>query len=451
MNGIDPRRITVHKASSQPINGIVVYRMSRDQRVEDNWALLFAQQLADESDALLIVVFNLLTHYPNANTRSFDFMMKGLHEVDQKLAAYHIPFILLCHEKPEEGFANFIHENGVKAVVSDFDPLRHKQTWIQFINNIPHIAHYEVDAHNIVPCRFVSNKVEFAAYTLRTKIHRWLDEFLTEFPSLHEQNHKANSMLKSCSWDEATKKLSMIECVSPVEWLSPGCQAAKKMLQTFMMEKLSSYDERRNHPEWDGQSNLSPYLHFGQIAAQRIALEIIKQPRSTSREAFLEELIVRRELADNFCFYNPHYDQTEGFPDWAKTDMAVHQKDPRTYLYSTEKLEQAMTHDALWNAAQMELKKRGKMHGYMRMYWAKKLLEWSDSPETALQVAIYLNDKYALDGRDPNGYTGIAWSIGGVHDRAWFSRPIFGKIRYMSFNGCRSKFDVDAYIRQQMT
>jgi len=165
-----------------------------------------------------------------------------------------------------------------------------------------------------------------------------------------------------------------------------------------------------------------------------------------SKDAFLEELIIRKELSDNFCFYNEHYDSFSGFPDWAKKTLDDHRKDAREYIYSLEDLESSRTHDDLWNAAQMEMVKTGKMHGYMRMYWAKKILEWTETPEDALRIAIYLNDKYELDGRDPNGYVGIAWSIGGVHDRAWKERPVFGKVRYMSYNGCKSKFDVEGYI-----
>ena len=164
----------------------------------------------------------------------------------------------------------------------------------------------------------------------------------------------------------------------------------------------------------------------------------------------MEELIVRRELADNFCFYNPQYDSFAGFPTWAQKTLDEHRRDPREYLYTLAQFEQAQTHDDLWNAAQLEMVQTGKMHGYLRMYWAKKILEWTRSPEEALQIAIYLNDRYELDGRDPNGYTGIAWSLGGVHDRAWGERKVFGKIRYMSYNGCKSKFDVTAYIKKYL-
>ena len=196
-----------------------------------------------------------------------------------------------------------------------------------------------------------------------------------------------------------------------------------------------------------GQSDLSPYLHFGQIAPQRVAWEIQQSdaPRE-AKQAFLEELIVRRELSDNFCWYNPDYDKFSGFPEWARKTLDQHRLDQRDFLYSLEEFEPGRTHDALWNAAQLEMVSRGKMHGYMRMYWAKKILEWTNSPEEALEIAIYLNDRYELDGRDPNGYVGVAWSIGGVHDRAWAERPVFGKIRYMSLAGCKRKFKVDEYI-----
>jgi deoxyribodipyrimidine photo-lyase len=219
------------------------------------------------------------------------------------------------------------------------------------------------------------------------------------------------------------------------------------MLRRFIKNRLSRYPDERNDPTKEVVSDLSPYLHFGQLSAQQVALEVRKSGMK-GREDFLEELIIRRELSDNFCFYNPHYDRFDGFPDWAKKTLDEHRKDPRDYIYTLEQFESGQTHDELWNAAQMEMVKRGKMHGYMRMYWAKKILEWTKSPEEAQEIAIFLNDKYELDGREPNGYVGIAWSIGGVHDRAWGQRPVFGKIRYMSYNGCRSKFNVAKYIEE---
>ena len=232
-------------------------------------------------------------------------------------------------------------------------------------------------------------------------------------------------------------------CIRDRDWIIPGESASKNILGSFIDSKLTNYDERKNDPNFQQLSNLSPYLHFGQISAQRIALELTGHPNADN---FLEQCIIRRELSDNFCYYNKQYDNFNGFPQWAKKSLNDHRNDPREYIYSYDEYENCATHDNLWNAAQMEMKIKGKMHGYMRMYWAKKILEWSDEPESALQIAIDLNDKYSLDGRDPNGYTGIAWSIGGVHDRPWFERPVFGKVRYMNFNGCKRKFDVDSYI-----
>ena len=227
----------------------------------------------------------------------------------------------------------------------------------------------------------------------------------------------------------------------------PGENFAMEALKNFLENKFDKYSEERNDPTKDGQSNLSPYLHFGQISAQRIALEVKKfGGNEKSEKAFLEELIIRRELSDNFCFYNKNYDSFTGFHNWAQQTLNAHKDDKREFIYTKEEFERAETHDDMWNAAQKELIKTGKMHGYMRMYWAKKILEWTNTPQYALNIAIYLNDKYELDGRDPNGYAGCAWSIGGVHDRAWTERPVFGKIRYMNYNGCKRKFDVNAYI-----
>jgi len=212
---------------------------------------------------------------------------------------------------------------------------------------------------------------------------------------------------------------------------------------------MECYGTERNDPNKDCLSGLSPYLHFGQISAQRIALEVNKTGvNDEGSKGFLEELIVRKELADNFCYYNKNYDSFEGFKDWGKETLNKHRKDKRVFLYSRDEFEEARTDDALWNAAQNQMKIEGKMHSYMRMYWAKKILEWTDSPEAAIEIAIYLNDKYELDGRDPNGYCGIAWSIGGIHDRAWVEREIFGKIRYMNYNGCARKFDVKAFEKR---
>ena len=429
----------------------VVYWMSRDQRARDNWALLFAQDIAMKQQAPLAVIFCLVPQFLNATVRHYDFMLTGLKTVEEGLSKKNIPFFLLAGA-PDKEIPRFLRTHRVGTLVSDFDPLRIKRTWKEHITKEIDSYFYEVDSRNILPCWIASPRQEFGAYTFRPKIHRMLKDFLGEFPPLQKHPVAWVGEKKRIDWPGVKKALDVDSSVGVVNWIKPGEKAAHKMLSDFIETHLDRYATERNDPNNDSQSNLSPYLHFGQLSSQRVTLEVMKASGSNEHnEAFLEELIVRRELSDNYCFYNTHYDMFEGFPPWAQKTLNDHRKDHRPYRYSLSELEEAKTHDDLWNAAQMEMVKRGKMHGYLRMYWAKKILEWTASPEEALHVAIYLNDRYELDGRDTNGYTRIAWSIGGVHDRAWNEREVLGKIRYMSYNGCKSKFNVKSYVERITT
>jgi deoxyribodipyrimidine photo-lyase len=446
---VDPRRVRVVKQGSIG-RGPVVYWMSRDQRVDDNWSLLFAQELALGRKVPLGVVFSLAPRFLDATLRQYGFMLNGLREVENRLAELNIPFFLLIGN-PEQQLPAFLKKQRIGDLVTDFDPLRIKQHWKKEVAAHLKTSMYEVDSRNVVPCWEASGKKEYAAYTLRKKIHRALPEFLKAFPLVQKHPFPWPKKVKKTNWDEADRSLKIDRSVPEVDWLVPGEKAAASALHRFLTNKLSAYASKRNDPNEDGVSNLSPYLHFGQISAQRVALEVQKKKvNKESKDDFLEELIVRRELSDNFCFYNQDYDRFAGFPEWAQKTLNEHRGDKREYLYSLEQFENGKTHDDLWNAAQMEMVHRGKMHGYLRMYWAKKILEWTASPEEALEVAILLNDKYELDGRDANGYAGIAWSVGGVHDRAWNERPIFGKVRYMSYGGCKRKFKVKTYIEQHL-
>lgn len=429
--------------------GPVVYWMSRDQRIADNWALIYAKLKANELGVPLNVVFSLAPSFPSANIRHYHFMLKGLAEVEKRLADEGTPFSLLRGD-PTEQLWEYAQKVEASLIVSDFDPLRVKVEWKLQLNKRINIPHHEVDAHNVVPCWYASPKLEFGAYTIRPKIKKHLPAFLTEYPLVNIKN-KSQPNSNLIRWHEVMVWLNASDEVKPVKQFKPGEDAARKVLSDFIRYKLTGYAEKRNDPTLNWQSDLSPYLHFGQISAQRVAIEVLKaNAPETDKQALLEELIVRRELSDNFCLYNPAYARFAGFPDWAKETHRIHRFDVREYLYTLEEFEIAHTHDPLWNAAQLQMVNTGKMHGYMRMYWAKKILEWTTCPEEALRFAIYLNDKYSLDGRDPNGYTGIAWSIGGVHDRAWPERPVFGKIRYMNFEGCKRKFDVNEYIKMNL-
>jgi deoxyribodipyrimidine photo-lyase len=428
--------------------GPVVYWMSRDQRAEDNWALLFAQEQALHARVPLIVIFCLVPEFLNATLRHYDFMLRGIEETMHALSQKNIP-LMVIQGQPRDVLPQILRKHDAWALVSDFDPLRIKRKWKSEVSQTISLPFYEIDAHNIVPCWHASSKQEYGAYTIRPKIRRALPEFLTPFPKLKPHPYRLSPSPPGVNITKLLTALDIDASVREIGWIAPGKKEAMKVLRRFLGQGLAEYPLSRNDPNREGQSNLSAYLHFGQISAQRIALEVMdaKAP-AQSKAAFLEELIVRRELSDNYCFYTPDYDRFNGFPSWAKKTLGEHRRDTREYLYTLKDFEHAKTHDALWNAAQQEMTSTGKMHGYMRMYWAKKILEWTASPEQAMEFAIYLNDRYSLDGRDPNGYTGIAWSVGGVHDRAWGERKVFGKIRYMSYNGCRSKFDIKAYVEK---
>jgi deoxyribodipyrimidine photo-lyase len=443
---INPLRITNRNQIPVPPDGAVVYWMSRDQRVADNWALLHAQSLALERQTPLAVVFTLADSFLGATLRQFGFMLRGLASVAERLQELGIPFILLRGNPPDE-ICRFIQGHTVGVLVTDFDPLHIKRSWHDQVARSVSVPCIEVDAHNIVPCRVASSRQEFGAYTLRPKIHRLLAAFLHSFPPVTIHPFPWPAPVKEFDLEATLSGITIDRSVAEIDWLTPGEQGGKARLDHFVENGLAAYESERNDPCRQGQSGLSPWLHFGQLSAQWVALEVVSQlSTSPSSEAFLEELIVRRELADNFCLYNSSYDRVEGFPDWAQRTIAEHRHDPREYLYTPEQLETGQTHDSLWNAAQLTMVTGGTMHGYLRMYWAKKILEWSPSPEDAMASAIMLNDRYQLDGRDPNGYAGIAWSMGGVHDRAWGERPVFGKIRYMNYKGCLRKFDVAEYI-----
>ena len=427
--------------------GPVIYWMSRDQRVHDNWALLFAQEVALRQRVAMAVVFCLVPIFLGATMRQYGFMLNGLQGVEKSLADLNIPFYLLTGS-PDEEIPKVVNTHHTSALVTDFDPLRIKNEWKRGVADNIECPFYEVDAHNIVPCWVASPQQEYAAYTFRPKIDRALPEFHEAYPELQNHPHEWQESGIETDWNNALTTLNVDPAVREVTWLKPGEKAADRVLREFIEKKLSLYPEQRNDPNKDGLSNLSPYLHFGQISAQRVAFEVEQcDAPKQSKAAFLEELIVRRELSDNFCFYNPSYDSFDGLPHWAKKTLRAHENDRRGYLYNREELEHAETHDPYWNAAQTEMVVRGKMHGYMRMYWGKKIIEWSRTPEDAFKIALYLNDKYELDGRDPNGFTGIAWCFG-THDRPWKERAIFGKIRYMNANGLRRKFDAEAYVNK---
>ncbi|XP_048019119.1 CPD photolyase [Megalobrama amblycephala] len=428
----------------------VLYWMSRDQRVQDNWALIYAQQLALVEKLPLHICFCLVPRYLDAAYRQYAFMLKGLQEVAKECKSLDIRFHLLSGE-PEQNLPTFVKNWNFGAVVTDFNPLRIPLQWTETVKkHLPSdIPFVQVDAHNVVPCWEASEKLEYGARTIRGKITKLLPEFLTEIPLVDTHPHSSSQTAKPVNWEKLLSSLEVDRSVGEVEWAQPGTSAGMAMLESFIDQRLRFFSTHRNNPNCDALSHLSPWLHTGQLSAQRVVRQV-KQEKNASESvaSFTEELVVRRELADNFCFYNHNYDDISGAYDWAKKTLQEHAKDTRQYLYTKEQLENAKTHDQLWNAAQRQLLSEGKMHGFLRMYWAKKILEWTASPEEALSIAIYLNDRLSLDGCDPNGYVGCMWSVCGIHDQGWAERPIFGKIRYMNYAGCKRKFDVAQFERK---
>ncbi|HIJ59197.1 MAG TPA: deoxyribodipyrimidine photo-lyase [Nitrospirae bacterium] len=426
--------------------GPVIYWMSRDQRVEYNWALLFAYLQSIQRNTSLIVIFCLVKDFLNASKRAYYFMLEGLKEVEEELNERNIDFVLSTGNPPET-IVSFINTIKASILVTDFDPLKIKRQWKMKVKEEIKIPFYEVDTHNIVPCWIASQKQEYGAYTIRKKINRYLKSHLDSFAPIKKMHNK-RIYDRNIHWESLYDKLGITK---EKVFFRPGLKKAKNVLKEFIENKISFYNLYRNDPSQNFQSNLSPYIHFGQISTQYIAMTIMsKNTINEGVNAFLEELIIRKELSDNFCFYNDEYDTIKGLPKWGLNTLIKHSKDKREYVYNEETFENGQTHDDLWNSAQKELVLKGKMHGFMRMYWAKKILQWTESPEDAIKIAIKLNDKYSLDGRDSKGYTGILWSIGGLHDRAFQERPIFGKVRYMSHEGCKKKFDVKGYILQSM-
>lgn len=435
----------------------VSFWMFRDQRLDDNWALIYAQKFALEHRCPLYVTFFLMSHYSVAGIRQYDFMLKGLQELEKRCSKLGIQFHLKL------GYAKdmidvYCEENDIDCVVADFMPLRAPMSWIDEAGKKlrrKSIRLYQVDAHNIVPVWEAWDKMAFGATSIRPKIQYHMREFLTEFPNIEKHPYPPRKKSPPADWDKAWAHLNVDESVRPITWAQPGCEAGYRMLFEFITQRLERFVADRNTPTKHAQSCMSPYYHFGNISVQRAILlvsqDCYKEKYPESVESYIEEAVIRRELADNFCYYQPDYDNFNGAFDWAKKSLNRHRKDKREYVYSQEELQFAKTHDKAWNAAQIQMLREGTMHQYMRMYWAKKILEWTPDPEEALRIAILFNDKYQMDGRDPNGYAGCMWSIVGMHDRTFKERPVVGHIRYMTYGGCARKFDVNFYAKTYST
>lgn len=397
---INPLRI--FELNNKPIrNGKIIYLTEREIRAKDNFALQFALQKSEELNLPLKIIYPKIIYDYQQKQEFID------NQIDQAKTLFRN--IGLDFEIIEKTPHEIIKNINPAILIIDFNPIL-KRDYLKKAD----FKIFEIDSHNIVPARFISDKQEYSASTIRRKIYYNICSFLTEFRNL------------------TSKKVE-----------------ADYVLEDFINNKLQYYSETKNNPSADVTSGLSKYLNLGFISSQRIALEVIKSSvKDINKEAFLEELIIRKELADNFCLHAHSFKDFSSIPNWAKMSLNNHKYDIRPYIYSLEMLENANTHDKLWNATQAQSIKEGTIQGYLRMYWAKKILEWMSTPDEALKVAIYLNDKYAYDAPSANGYVGILWAIGGLHDRAFADYPVTGKIRRMTYDSMKKKYDLSNYIKK---
>jgi deoxyribodipyrimidine photo-lyase len=443
--GILPGRLKgLNARVLNPKGGYVLYWMQASQRAEWNHALEYAALAANHLHKPLVCAFGLTGNYPEANLRHYAFMLEGLAETADQLRRRGVAFIL--RKGPPESIARDLAHKAC-LTVADRGYLRHQRGWrIRLAEAVP-CPVVQVESDVVVPIEEVSGKEEYAAATLRPKIRRLLPRYLIPLQEQVLEKDGRGLDLESLDSNDTNVLLAGLNIdrtVPPAPGIEGGARTAHARLETFLRDGLTGYDEKRNDPAGDGQSGLSPYLHFGQLSPLEAAL-CAHEEGGPAADAFLEELVVRRELGLNFVYYNNRYDRSDCLPAWVMKTLDKHAADPRPYLYDRAQLEAAETHDPYWDAAQREMVRSGKMHGYMRMYWGKKIIEWSTTPREAWEAALYLNNKYELDGRDPNGYAGVAWCFG-KHDRPWGERPVFGMLRWMSPDGLRRKFDMEAYL-----
>ena len=445
-------RVTVRRQGApDPSGKTVVYWMQRAQRALDNPALDVAVEAGNALHQPVVIFFAPVPFYPHANLRHYAFLAQGIPGIAERARKRGIGFVLRVW--PDHRLTKFCEEVKASIVIGDENPLREPHHWRELAAKKLSVPLWTVDADVVVPSQLLE-KEQYAARTIRPRLQQRFPEFLQPLRNpkakVEWQKPKGlHALPDDGSYDITQDWEGLDRSVAPVDSFHGGTSEALRLLREFVTKKLAHYPERHGKPEVDGTSRLSPYLHFGQISPITVALAVEQAdaPRA-AKDAYLNELITWRELAINFAHFNKLYDSIESAPDWAHRTLAQHAHDRRPVVYTREQLEAAETHDELWNAAQLQMLYAGWMHNYMRMFWAKKILEWSPSPQVAYQTAVYLNDKYFLDGRDPNGYAGIAWAIAGKFDRPWFERSIYGTIRYMSGDAARRKFDADRYVEQ---
>ncbi|MBA4115742.1 MAG: deoxyribodipyrimidine photo-lyase [Rubrobacter sp.] len=423
--------------------------MQEAQRAEYNHALEYAARRANELEQRLLVVFGLTDGYPEANLRHYTFLLEGLRDVEEALEERGIQFVAR-RGSPDEVALGLGKD--ASLIVCDMSYLRLQKEWREKVAEDADCAVVQVETEVVVPAELASNKQEHAARTLRPKINKHLDDFLVQLQPTAVDKQSLNMKVNGLDLSNVEKILQDMDLdksVGPLSHLyKGGTNEAKRILEDFLKDRFDGYVENRNQPQTDDVSHMSKYLHYGHVSPVYVALRIREAGKGKENiDSYIEELVVRRELSINFCHYTPDYDSFSCLPDWAKKTLKEHKDDEREHVYTRKQLENAGTHDEYWNAAMDEMRYTGYMHNYMRMYWGKKILEWSNTPEYAYSTTLYLNNKYFLDGRDPNSYMNVSW-VFGQHDRGWKEREVYGKVRYMSAGGLERKAKPKEYVEK---
>lgn len=444
----------VYKSADVP-KQYVLYWMHQATRVNYNHALNWAIYLANKQQIPLLVLYVITPNYPKANLRSFTFLLEGLQETKAEVEKLGATFVVRIGEAIDHIKALLWDAD---SIIMDYSYAKHqkenrKKVYDAVQNQGSFQDIYVVESDVIVPTRQASIKEEYGAYTIRPKLMKVFQKY-RDFKGLLWLDNTTRIAVASDDTlediDALLDRLPIDKSVKPSMFYKGGYQRASQMLYAFLQENIEKFEEM-NDPSNDFTSKLSMYLHFGQISSLEVLDRVLlakEQGRITeaASDAFIEKLLVRRELAINFMHFNSGYDDFYQMTEnWAYETMEMHEQDPRPYVYSLDQLENMQTHDPYFNAAMREMVITGYMHNYMRMYWAKKIIEWTSTFVEAYNHIVYLNDKYFLDGRDANSYAGIAWCFG-KHDRPWTERQVFGKLRYMNAEGLKRKFHIEEYV-----
>lgn len=445
---IPPERVRRLNDRGDRAGRYVLYWMQQSQRAEFNHALEYAAGEANARGLPLLVAFGLMDGYPEATLRHYRFMLEGLRETQDALRGRGV-LMVVRHGNPDDIALGLAADAAL--VVCDRGYLRHQKAWRERVAGEAGCAVVQIESDVVVPVDAASDKAEVGARTLRPRVTRLWPRFLVplrarrvDVPSLDLDV----TGLDLSDLDRVLDTLTLDRSVPPVPLFTGGTAGAKAILRRFTRESLDGYTDHRNRPGTDYVSHMSKYLHFGQISPVYVALTVrAAAGPAGDEETYLDELLVRRELAQNYVHFTPDYDRYDGLPAWARATLAAHRGDPRPHVYTRAELEAAGTHDPYWNAAMREMVHTGYMHNHMRMYWGKKILEWSATPEEGFDTALRLNNKYFLDGRDANSFANVAW-VFGRHDRPWPERPVFGQVRSMTARGLEQKTDVKAYVEK---